>query len=441
LVNSKRQKFILNKTASVPFGIFTTLMQQFLYTLSIHLLRFCFILAAPFHQKARQFVAGRKNIFQELALAFSQRGATKLVWVHCASLGEFEQGRPLIESFKTNYPSIKILLTFFSPSGFEVQKKYTAADFIFYLPWDTPSQAKKFVSITKPDLAIFIKYEFWYHYTFFLKKSGAHIISASCLLRPGQIFFKSYGGLFRKLLQNFDLFFTQDSETKKLLATIGINNTKVAGDTRFDRVMEIIKNSNEIEQARKFKNEQKLFVIGSCWPEDFEALAPFIHENANNLKFIIAPHEISDSFIREIEKSLQVKYARFSEQKSDIEEYTVLIIDNIGMLSRLYKYGEFAFVGGAFGKGLHNILEAACYGIPVFFGNRNYYKYKEANDLIMRGGAFDVSGYTELKAKYELMIDRPENFLLACEVTRSYVEENLGATKKIMDYCIPILSK
>jgi len=416
-------------------------MQQFLYTLSIHLLRFCFILAAPFHQKARQFVAGRKNIFQELALAFSQRGATKLVWVHCASLGEFEQGRPLIESFKTNYPSIKILLTFFSPSGFEVQKKYTAADFIFYLPWDTPSQAKKFVSITKPDLAIFIKYEFWYHYTFFLKKSGAHIISASCLLRPGQIFFKSYGGLFRKLLQNFDLFFTQDSETKKLLATIGINNTKVAGDTRFDRVMEIIKNSNEIEQARKFKNEQKLFVIGSCWPEDFEALAPFIHENANNLKFIIAPHEISDSFIREIEKSLQVKYARFSEQKSDIEEYTVLIIDNIGMLSRLYKYGEFAFVGGAFGKGLHNILEAACYGIPVFFGNRNYYKYKEANDLIMRGGAFDVSGYTELKAKYELMIDRPENFLLACEVTRSYVEENLGATKKIMDYCIPILSK
>ena len=388
-----------------------------------------------------QFVAGRKNIFQKLAATFSKRDSSKLVWVHCASLGEFEQGRPLIESLKARLPQVKILLTFFSPSGYEVQKNYSAADFVFYLPWDTPKQAKQFVAITKPDLAIFIKYEFWYHYTSSLKKYGAHIISASCILRPGQIFFRSYGGIFRSLLKNFDFFFTQNQETKKLLSTIGIQNSKVAGDTRFDRVMEIIKNSTEIEQARKFKNDQKLFVIGSCWPEDFEALAPFIHENGNNLKFIIAPHEISDSFISEIEKSLQVKTARFSEQKSDIEDYSVLIIDNIGMLSRLYRYGEFAFVGGAFGKGLHNILEAACYGIPIFFGNKNYDKYKEANDLIMRGGAFEVSGYAELKANYELMIDRPENFLLACEVTRSYVEENLGATKKIVDYCIPILAK
>jgi len=388
-----------------------------------------------------QFVAGRQNIFHKLAATFSKRDSSKLVWIHCASLGEFEQGRPLIESLKARLPQVKILLTFFSPSGYEVQKNYPAADFIFYLPWDTPKQAKQFVAITKPDLAIFVKYEFWYHYTSSLKKSGAHIISASCILRPGQIFFRNYGGLFRNLLQNFDFFFTQNQETKKLLSTIGIQNSKVAGDTRFDRVMEIIKNSTEIEQARKFKNDQKLFVIGSCWPDDFEALAPFIHENGNNLKFIIAPHEISDSFMSEIEKSLQVKTTRFSEQKSDIEDYSVLIIDNIGMLSRLYRYGEFAFVGGAFGKGLHNILEAACYGIPIFFGNKNYDKYKEANDLIMRGGAFEVSGYAELKANYELMIDRPENFLLACEVTRSYVEENLGATKKIVDYCIPILAK
>ena len=335
----------------------------------------------------------------------------------------------------------QILLTFFSPSGYEVRKNYTVADFIFYLPWDTPKQAAQFVAITKPDMAIFVKYEFWYHYTVALKKSGSHIVSASCILRPDQIFFKSYGSLFRKLLQNFDFFFTQNSETKKLLASIGINNSKVAGDTRFDRVMEIIKKGSEIEQAKKFKNGQKLFVVGSCWPEDFDILAPFINENNNTLKFIIAPHEISNSFISEIEKSLQVKTARFSEEKPDIEECSVLIIDNIGMLSKLYRYGEFAFVGGAFGKGLHNILEAACYGIPIFFGNKNYDKYKEANDLIMRGGAFEVSGYADLKANYELMIDRPENFLLACEVTRSYVEENLGATKKIMDYCVPILSK
>ncbi len=439
LVNSKAEIYF-QYDCFISFWYFYHCMQQFLYTLSIHLLRLGFLLASPFHLKAKLFVAGRKNIFQDLALALSQRGTTKLVWVHCASLGEFEQGRPLIESLKAQLPQVKILLTFFSPSGYEVQKNYAAADFIFYLPWDTPSQAKQFVAITKPDLAIFIKYEFWYHYTFFLKKSGAHIISASCILRPGQIFFKSYGGLFRRLLQNFDFFFTQDNETKNLLTTISINNSRVAGDTRFDRVMEIIKNSTEIEQAKKFKNDQKLFVIGSCWPDDFEVLAPFIHEKGNNLKFIIAPHEISESFISQIETSLQVKTARFSAQKSDIEDYTVLIIDNIGMLSQLYRYGEFAFVGGAFGKGLHNILEAACYGIPIFFGDKNYHKYKEANDLIMRGGAFEVSGYSDLKAKYELMIDRPENFLLACEVTRSYVEENLGATKKIVDHCIPILT-
>ena len=416
-------------------------MQQFLYTLSIHLLRLGFILGAPFNQKARQFVQGRKDIFKKLASAFSEKKTHKLVWVHCASLGEFEQGRPLIEALKAKLPQAKILLTFFSPSGYEVRKNYTVADFIFYLPWDTPKQAAQFVTITKPDMAIFVKYEFWYHYTVALKKSGSHIVSASCILRPDQIFFKSYGSLFRKLLQNFDFFFTQNSETKSLLSTIGISNSKVAGDTRFDRVMEIIKKGSEIEQAKKFKNGQKLFVVGSCWPEDFDILAPFINENNNTLKFIIAPHEISNSFISEIEKSLQVKTARFSEEKPDIEECSVLIIDNIGMLSKLYRYGEFAFVGGAFGKGLHNILEAACYGIPIFFGNKNYDKYKEANDLIMRGGAFEVSGYADLKANYELMIDRPENFLLACEVTRSYVEENLGATKKIMDYCVPILSK
>ncbi len=411
-----------------------------IYNLVIAILRVLFRMAAWFNPKAKAFIAGRKNIFNRLKSAFADNKSL-VVWVHCASLGEFEQGRPLIELIKEKVPHVKILLTFFSPSGYEVQKNYPKADFVFYLPWDTPKQAQRFVEITKPTLAIFIKYEFWYHYTFFLKKSGAHIISASCILRSDQIFFKSYGNVFRKILHNFDFFFTQDQETRNLLNSIGITKSNVAGDTRFDRVMQIIANGSKIEQAEKFKNNQKLFVIGSCWPEDMEALAPFIHENNNALKFIIAPHEISDSFLLEIEKSLQVKSARFSQQKSSIEDYSVLIIDNIGMLSQLYRYGEFAFVGGAFGKGLHNILEAACYGIPIFFGNKNYDKYKEANDLIMRGGAFEVSGYSELKAKYELMINRPENFLLACEVTRSYVEENLGATKKILDYCIPLLQK
>lgn len=411
-----------------------------IYNLCISALRFLFWTASWFNPKAKAFVSGRTNLFEKLRLAFSGN-TSQLIWIHCASLGEFEQGRPLIESFKERLPQAKILLTFFSPSGYEVQKNYTHADYIFYLPWDTPNHAKKFIEITKPDLVIFVKYEFWYHYTFYLKKHGAHIISASCILRPNQVFFKSYGGLFRALLKKFNFFFTQNNETKKLLSSIGIKNSAVAGDTRFDRVMEIIKSGKEIEQALRFKNNQKLFVIGSCWPEDMEVLSSFIHENSYTLKFIIAPHEISESFISEIEKSVQIKSARFSQQKSNVEDYSVLIIDNIGMLSQLYRYGEFAFVGGAFGKGLHNILEAACYGIPIFFGNKNYDKYKEANDLIMRGGAFEVGSYSELKAKYELMINRPENFLLACEVTRSYVEENLGAAKKIIDYCIPILQK
>jgi 3-deoxy-D-manno-octulosonic-acid transferase len=425
----------------LAFGSFAFPMQKFLYTLCIYSLKLIFILASPVNRKARLFVQGRKNYFSKLKAAFALRGDELFVWIHCASLGEFEQGRPLIELFKERLPHVKILLTFFSPSGYEVQKNYAHVDQIFYLPWDTPNQARRFVEITKPALAIFVKYEFWYHYTFFLKKSGTHVISASCILRPDQVFFKWYGGLFRRLLQNFDYFFTQDKETKNLLAKIGITQSKIVGDTRFDRVMQIIKKGNKIEQALKFKNDQKLFVVGSCWPEDLDALAPFIHEKANTLKFIVAPHEISESFIREIEESVRVKSARFSEQKPNLEEYGVLIIDNIGMLSQLYYYGEFAFVGGAFGKGLHNILEAACYGIPIFFGNKNYNKYKEANDLIIRGGAFEVSGYAELKAKYELMISRPENFLLACEVTRSYVEENLGATEKIVDYCISTMKK
>jgi len=416
-------------------------MQKFLYTLSIHLLRLAYFLAVPFSSKAKLFVIGRWQVFSKLKLASAENKSWQVIWVHCASLGEFEQGRPLIESFKKQLPHAKILLTFFSPSGYEVRKNYACADYVFYLPWDTPAQAKKFVEITKPTLAIFVKYEFWYHYTYYLKKSGAHIISASCILRPSQLFFKSYGSFFRLLLNHFDYFFTQNEETKKLLSSININNAQVAGDTRFDRVMQIIKNAEEIPLAKKFKDNEKTFVIGSCWADDMDVLVPFINEKINSVKFIIAPHEISESFIQSIEKSIQGKSTRYSLQAANVEDYNVLIIDNIGMLSKLYRYGEFAFVGGAFGKGLHNILEAACYGIPVFFGNKNYEKYQEATDLIMRGGAFEINDYQDLNSKYNLMIERPENFILACEVTRAYVEENLGATKKIMDYCTSILKK
>lgn len=408
------------------------------YSLGIRLLAVLYRLAVPFNLKAKQFVSGRKNLFEKISARFTGN-SYKIIWVHCASLGEFEQGRPIIELIKKQRTDIKILLTFFSPSGYEIRKNYEGADFIYYLPWDTRKNAEKFISITTPSLAIFVKYEFWYNYSNELKKKNIPLLSASCILRPDQVFFKPYGGFFRKILKNFTAFYVQNLETKKLLASIGISST-IAGDTRFDRVLQIIANAKEVPLAKAFKNESQLWVVGSCWPEDLEVLSSFIHDHSYHLKFIIAPHEITEKFIAEIERSLQVKAIRFSKASFDnVAEASVMIIDNIGMLSTLYRYGEVAYVGGAFGDGLHNILEAACYGVPIFFGDKNYEKFQEAHDLIMRGGAFEVSGYSDLKAKYELLNNKPENYLLACEVTKSYVEENRGATKKIVDYCLKLV--
>lgn len=236
------------------------------------------------------------------------------------------------------------------------------------------------------------------------------------------------------------MFFVQNGESRTLLKAIGVTNAIVAGDTRFDRVNKIVSESSLIPVAEKFKNNEKLMVIGSSWPEDLEILAPFINES--KLKFIIAPHEISEDSLVKVEKSLLVKSIRYSNAQSTekFDDYPVLIIDNVGMLSRLYRYGEFAFIGGAFGKGLHNILEAACYGVPIFFGNRNFEKFQEATDLINRGGAFAVKDFIDLKEKFEL-VNQPENFLLACEITRLYVEENLGATDKVLSYCKKILTE
>jgi 3-deoxy-D-manno-octulosonic-acid transferase len=414
-------------------------MSLLLYNISIFVLSGCYRIASFFNPKARQFVSGRRGQFAKLKALF-KNGTHRWVWVHCASLGEFEQGRPIIEAIKHKFPDVKILLTFFSPSGYENKKDYKGADAIFYLPWDTPTNAKKFVDIVNPTLTIFVKYEFWYNYTAALKRKGTALISVSCILRPEQPFFKSYGGIFRRMLNNFDHFFAQNKETINLLARLNIKAT-LAGDTRFDRVYQITKLGSEIEGVKKFKNDDKILVAGSCWPEDMELLYPIINNNNYRLKFIIAPHEISEGFLEKIENSLMIKSIRYSQIKDDIANFKVLIIDNVGMLSRLYRYGEFAYVGGAFGTGLHNILEPASYGIPIFFGDRNYQKFQEANDLIMRGGAFEVSGYAEFKEKYELLNNYPENFLLACEVTRSYVMESLGATQKIMDYCTTHLTK
>lgn len=422
------------------FGIFTSFMTKFLYNNSLRLLHLVYLMASFFHPKARQFVEGRKGIFKRLQKAFQAKKQT-LIWVHCASLGEFEQGRPVMEELKKEFASSKILLTFFSPSGYEVRKKFPGADHVFYLPMDTPHNARRFIEITQPVLAIFIKYEFWYNYTHELKKRNTPTLSVSSIFRPDQIFFSSYGSFFRKILSHFTYFFVQNEESVNLLKSIGITRCMQSGDTRFDRVYQITQHRHEIPLVQSFKGTQKIFVIGSCWPEDMDVLAPFINETQLLLKFIIAPHEISEEFLAAIGKSIECETVRFSNaEESVLEETRVLLIDNVGMLSQLYPYGEFAYVGGAFGKGLHNILEAACYGVPIFFGNKNYEKFKEAKDLILRGGAFEISGFHDLKSTYEILLNRPEIFLLACDVNRQYVLENLGATKKILDYCHKLLT-
>ncbi|MBX2901254.1 MAG: 3-deoxy-D-manno-octulosonic acid transferase [Cyclobacteriaceae bacterium] len=413
-----------------------------LYSFSILLMRIGFGIAAWFHPKARLFVSGRRHLFKNLQAAFKNNTA-KVIWVHCASLGEFEQGRPVMERLRTEFPEIKILLTFFSPSGYEVRKNYTGADFVFYLPWDTASQAKRFVEITNPVLAIFIKYEFWYHFAAALRKKNLPLLSVSSIFRANQIFFQSYGAFFRRILKNFDHFFVQNQTSLTLLKSINIPNATVAGDTRFDRVHAITQQPVALEAIENFKGSDRTFVVGSMWPEDLDVLAPFMNDHKKSLRFIIAPHEISETFLQQIETSVQsrcVRYSQIANPALPLADYSVLIIDNVGMLSKLYRYGEFAYVGGAYGKGLHNILEAACYGVPIFFGNLNYEKFKEATDLIMRGGAFALSGYAELEATYELMVNRPENFMLACEVTKAYVEENLGATEKIISHCRKLVS-
>jgi 3-deoxy-D-manno-octulosonic-acid transferase len=395
--------------------------------------------ASLFNSKAALFTKGRKDIFKKIKSSLLQN-TSPIIWVHCASLGEFEQARPVIEKLKGEFRSYKILLTFFSPSGFEVRKNYDQADYIFYLPWDTHKNAIRFINEVQPAMAIFIKYEFWFHYTAELKKRNIPILSVSSIFRTDQLFFKRYGGFYRNILKNFSHFFVQNDESSRLLKSINIHNSTKAGDTRFDRVNELVKSGAEISIVNKFKNNEKIMVVGSCWPEDLDVLIPFINENYYHIKFIIAPHEISESFISNLEKVVNSETVRYSQaEKRKVEDCQIMIIDNIGMLGRLYKYGEFAFVGGAFGKGLHNILEAACYGIPIFFGDKNYQKFQEAVDLINRGGAFEVSDYLDFKHKYE-MINLPQTFLLACEVTRQYVEENLGATEKVMVYCRKILT-
>ncbi len=404
------------------------------YNLGVFLYRCLISLAAPFNLKAKQFVAGRKNWKQKLENKI-EKGAS-YIWFHCASLGEFEQGRPVIEEIKKQYPEYKIILTFFSPSGYEIRKNYDGADVVCYLPVDTKRNARKFLDIVKPEKVFFVKYEFWYNYISELKSRKVPLYIISAIFRENQQFFKNtpWGKWYRKMLFSFEHFFIQNENSAELLKKYGIENFTISGDTRFDRVAAIACGAKSFEIVEKFKGENLLIVAGSTWKPDEELLAEFInsYKGENRVKFIIAPHEVSVSNINRIHQLLKKPALSFSQvQNSNIEDVDVLIIDSIGILSSLYQYGNIAYIGGGFGVGIHNILEAATFGLPVLFGP-NFQKFKEAVDLVDEKGAFPIDNYNHLETAFSKLINTKSELEKAASVCKKYVEKNVGSTKLII---------
>ncbi len=423
------------------------MLLDFLYNLSIYSYIFLLRLISPFNKKAKLWTEGRNKLFNKIKADAERRQlrsrSAKVAWFHCASLGEFEQGRPVLEAFRKQYPDYKILLTFFSPSGYEIRKSYSGADYIYYLPADTPENAREFVKIVQPAIAFFVKYEFWKNYLSELNKCRIPVISFSAIFRPNQVFFKFYGGFYRRLLYQFNHILVQNESSLELLKSIDIENVTLAGDTRFDRVKQIVDNRKDIPVVKEFKNGHQIFIIGSAWQSDMDVLMPMINELNDGTKFIVAPHEIHDAEIDIWRKQLSVKSVLFSDtdEVKDLAAYNVLFIDNIGMLSSLYQYAEYAFIGGSFGKGLHNILEAATFGMPIFFGNKSYQKFQEANELIDLGGAFPVENTEELKTLYQSLKANEKNRVKTAEICSSYVLGNVGATQKIMEVVESIIKK
>jgi 3-deoxy-D-manno-octulosonic-acid transferase len=410
----------------------------FIYKIALRSYKLLIKAASPFNKKAKLWSEGRKDLIVKLRMQL-KNNRSPIAWFHCASLGEFEQARPVIGKFKIQNPKSKILLTFFSPSGYEIRKNYEGADYIYYLPLDSKRNARRFIEVVKPSIAFFVKYEFWYYYLSELKKNAIPVISFSAIFRKNQLFFRSYGTFYKNMLKKFDRIFVQNEESYYLLKSININNTEIGGDTRFDRVKEISEHKKDIVIAEKFKGHQKLMVIGSSWPEDMKLLVPFINAFDQGLKFIIAPHELHEKDLADIEALIRRKSIRFSmADQNNIDQYDVLIIDNIGMLSSLYQYGEFAYIGGAFGKGLHNILEAATYGMPVFFGP-DYKKFNEATELVKLGAAIPVKDLNELNIQFSRLWKNENLRIDLANKSRVFIEKNTGATDKILSYCKPML--
>lgn len=398
-----------------------------IYNIGVRLYFSAIYFASFINKKARLWINGRKNIL------YAKDG--KSVWFHFASLGEFEQGRPVLEYIRKTYPGKKIVITFFSPSGYEIRKDTPLADAVYYLPLDTAANARKFIDAIQPEMAIFTKYEYWYHFFNELDHRHVPLYIISGIFRPGQVFFKWYGSLHRKILSFVTYFFVQDETSKQLLQNIGVNNVKVSGDTRFDRVWANAQAPGELKVVSSFKNNHKLFIGGSTWPDDEKLVATLVLDYAD-WKFIIAPHEINEEKINTLITLLPdnsaIRYSQLDGAHLPLTNYQTLIIDNIGMLSSLYQYADIAYIGGGFGVGIHNTLEAAAFGMPVVFGP-NYEKFKEARDMVAQQIGFTITNEPELKSTVAYLVEDNVRYKAICQKVRDYVKENTGATEIILE--------
>jgi 3-deoxy-D-manno-octulosonic-acid transferase len=406
-----------------------------LYNIFLALFKAGIHIASLFNSKAKKWVKGRKNIFEKLAKVIPAN--EKIIWVHCASLGEFEQGRPLIEKLRAQTTQHKILLTFFSPSGYEVQKNYTGVDWVFYLPFDGSRNARRFLKIVKPSLVIFVKYEFWYYYLKKIRYRHIPLLLISASFRRNMPFFKWYGALQRKMLSRFDHLFVQNEESKRLVSEVGFaDNTSISGDTRFDRVIEIAGKFEPIPIIEQFIGNKKTIVAGSTWKEDEEIISRYNSEHPrDDYKWIIAPHEINSAHLSELKKLFPgaVLFSELTQSPGNFHK-NILIIDNIGMLSRLYYYAAITLIGGGFSKsGVHNVLEAAVYGKPVLFGPV-YQEYNEAIQLVEAGGAISTGDYKEFYSTIDRIAGNQQSITEMSQKSKEYVMDNKGATEKILRY-------
>jgi len=399
-----------------------------IYNIALLLYFFAVYVAAIFNPKARLWVNGRKDT--------KYINTKQSIWFHFASLGEFEQGRPVLEYYRAKYPNQKIVVTFFSPSGYEIRKNTPLADAVYYLPLDTAANARHFIDTIQPTLTIFTKYEYWYHFFNELHKRQIPLYIISGIFRPGQVFFRWYGGLHRKMLSFVTYFFVQDEQSIQLLQSININNALISGDTRFDRVWANAQAPKALPVINEFKNNHKTFIGGSTWPDDEKLIATLVNDYTD-WKFIIAPHEINEEKIKNLINLLPansvIRHSQLDTYHLPLTNYQTIIIDNIGMLSSLYQYGDIAYIGGGFGVGIHNTLEAAAFGLPVIFGP-NYNRFKEACDLIDEQTGFSISNEAELKSTVAYLVEDEERYNAISKKIKHYVQDHNGATKTIADH-------